>query len=183
MSLHMYRSLQIEILKQEKFSNKIDSFFIEHKSEHDLYSYSILRSQSRAKITELYMRLVEEEDTFSSLAEEFSEGPESHSSGYISPRPLHTIDSEIAERLKVSRPGQLWQPFQNDQCWMLLRLEKFIPCELDSNTSSLILDTLFNNWMNEELQKALSEIKSSSSEFTVKNIIDFRSSVDNTYLS
>ena len=140
-------------------------------------SYSLLRVSSRSVINELYIRLCEDEDTFSSLAEQYSEGPESDSSGFISPRPFSSIHPEIAERLKISRPGQLWQPFEIDGSWILIRLEKKIPSSLDSKRTDSILNILFDEWLNAQVSEALNELKTSEI-FDNDLIIDFSNSFD-----
>ena len=180
MSLHLYRSLQTEILKLDLFSGKVQSYFLTHKSDFDMCSYSLLRVSSRSVINELYIRLCEEEDTFSSLAEQYSEGPESDSSGFISPRPFSSIHPEIAERLKISRPGQLWQPFEIDSSWILIRLEKKISSSLDPKTTDSILNILFDDWLDAHVSEALKELK--SSETLGKDlIIDFSNTTENDY--
>ena len=141
-------------------------------------SYSFLRVSSRSLINELYIRLCEEEDTFSSLAEQYSEGTESESSGFISPRPFSSIHPEIAERLKISRPGQLWQPFQIDASWILIRLEKKIPSSLDPKTTDSILNILFDDWLDVQVSNALNDLKSSGN-IDNQQIIDFSNSFEN----
>ena len=172
MSLHLYRSLQAQLLKKKNFSNKVESYFLENKTDYDLCSYSLIRVSSRSMINELYIRINEEEDTFSSLAEQYSEGPESQTSGFIQLRPLSSIHPEISERLRISRPGQLWQPFQIDDCWVLIRLEKFVPSSLDDRTTDSILDTLFNSWINQLVSDAILDLRSELSADS-SSIIDY----------
>ena len=180
MTLHLYRSLQQEILKNEMFSNKVESYFLEHKSDLDLYSYSLIQSNSRSKISEIYVQLAEEEDTFASLSHQFSEGPESLTNGYIAPKPLSKVHPEIAERLRISNPGQLWPPFLVNQSWLLIRLEKLIPSSLDSKTSSSILSILFNSWLDEQLAEELSKFRSPAESLPL-DIIDYKQLLDSQF--
>ena len=170
MSLHLFRSLQTEKLKHEKFSSMVQPYFLKHKTEFDLCSYSLIRTTSRASINELYIRLQEGEDTFSALSQEFSVGSESQSSGFISPKPFSNIHPEFAERLKISKPGQLWEPFNVDQYWCLLRLERIIPSSLDSKTFSSILDLLFDKWLANLVSEEINLIRTSTPDsFTAIN--------------
>ena len=177
MSLHLYRSLQTQLLKKNKFSTKVESYFLENKTDYDLCSYSLIRVSSRSMINELYIRINEEEDTFSSLSEQYSEGPESQTSGFIQLRPFSTIHPEISERLRISRPGQLWQPFQIEESWVLIRLEKFVPSSLDDLTTESILDTLFDSWINQLVSDAISDFKSGLSADS-SSIIDYTEFAD-----
>ena len=178
MSLHLYRSLQTEILKKDLFSSKVDSYFLSNKDDFDLCSYSLIRSRSRSKINELYIRLTEDEDTFSSLSTQYSEGPESDSNGFISLRPFKSIHPAIAERLKISHPGQLWQPFEISNNWILIRLEKIVKSSLDENTSSTILSTLFDRWLDDQVKDVIDEIKSRNT-FNSNEIIDYHQLLSN----
>lgn len=182
MTLHLYRSLQQEILKNDMFSNKIESYFLEHKSDLDLYAYSLIQSNSRLKINEIYVQLIEEEDTFASLSHQFSEGPESLSNGYISPKSLNKVHPEIAERLRISKPGQLWPPFLVNQSWLLIRMEKLIPSSLDSKTSSSILSLLFDSWLDDQLVEELDRFRTSSDSLPV-DIIDYKQLLDSNFIA
>ena len=169
MSLHLYRSLQVEMLKKQLFSSKVESFFLEHKSDFDCCYFSLLRTSSRESINELYFRLMEHEDTFSSLATEYSIGSESQSNGYIGPRPFNSIHPEFSERLRISRPGQLWSPFQVGSNWCIIRLERIINARLDTPTRISIIDSLFESWLTSEVDAVISDFnltKQSSFDFT-----------------
>ena len=70
--------------------------------------YSMIRTADRAKANELYLRITEEESTFADLASNYSEGIEQQFNGLIGPIELGRINPVIAERLRVSKEGQLW---------------------------------------------------------------------------
>ena len=160
MSLHLYRSLKLEIFKQKKFAPDIDSYFLNHKSEFDFCYFSLLRTKKRESINELYLRLTEDEDTFSSLASQFSFGSESQSNGYIGPRPFSQIHPEFAERLRISNPGQLWSPFKVNDFWCIVRLERIIKASLDQPTRLIILNKLFENWIKQKVDSLVSSFGS-----------------------
>ena len=161
MSLHLYRSLQLEILKKNLFSAKVQSYFLANKEQFDMFSYSLIRSSSRSKSMNSIFVFLKMKTLFS-LSSQFSEGPESDSNGFISLRPLKSIHPEIAERLRISRPGQLWQPFQIANSWILIRLEKVVHSSLDEKTSSSILSKLFDSWLDDQVMTVIDDLESSS---------------------
>ena len=65
----------------------------------------------------------EQESTFADLASEYSEGIESQLNGLIGPIEMGKINVKIAERLKISQRGHLWEPFQVDNCGYCLGLK------------------------------------------------------------
>ena len=174
MNLHLYRSLQIDILKSNRFSGLVESHFLEHKSRYDLVTFSLLRNQSRELVNELFIRLIEKEDTLSSLSSNYSEGSECNTNGLIGPIPYARLHPEISERLKVSKAGQLWQPFQVDSYWCIVRLERFLPSSLDSKTISTIENELFESWITSEVDDHLLQLQKPVKSF---EIIDFTSQI------
>ena len=167
LSRQLFYSLQLEQFKHSKYSSQVENQFLENKSNLDKVMYSMIRTKQRAKCYELYLRITEEEDSFADLASEFSEGVEQQVNGLIGPLELGTINVAIAERLRVSKQGQLWEPFQQDGWWVLLRLEKLLPAKLDDSMKRRIIDDLHNNWIRQKTKEELSSI--------LKHISDLRS--------
>ena len=159
MTLHLYRSLQTEQLKLNLFSDKVESHFLSNKDKYDFCFFSLLRTKSRESITELYLRLTEEEETFSALSTEYSVGSESQSNGYIGPKAFSDIHPAFVERLRISQPGQLWEPFQVDSYWCVLRLERIIKSSLNDQLFSRILDELFETWINLKVEDELTHFR------------------------
>ena len=57
----------------------------------------------------------------------------------------------LSERLRTSQPGQLLQPFQIDQWWLVVRLERYEAAQFDDNTRDRMAQELFQEWLNQEL--------------------------------
>ena len=119
--------------------------------------YSMIRTKEKAKVNELYIRLDEEEDTFADLASEFAEGQEQQFNGLIGPIELGRINPAIAERLRISKSGQLWPPFEQDGWWVLLRLEKLYPAQLDKSMRQKILNERYEEWIQERVRVQIEE--------------------------
>ena len=166
LSKQIYHALQIKKFKHNKFSSQVDSIFLDKKSKLDKVMYSLLRARSRSKSFELYTRIIEQEATLSELASEYSEGVESQVNGLIGPLELGDINLSIAERLRISNQGQLWEPFEVDGWWVILRLEKFLPCKLDDNMRERIIDEMYNKWLHETVKENLSQILEKNPHFS-----------------
>ena len=155
LSKQLFHSLQLKLFKESKFSAQVKSAFLENKCQLDRVMYSMIRSSERAKVNEIHLRIVEEESTFADLATEYSEGVENQFNGLIGPIELGRINPSIAERLRISKPGQLWDPFQLDGWWVLLRLEKSIPSQLDESMTNRIINDLYNLWIAKKVKSEL----------------------------
>jgi parvulin-like peptidyl-prolyl isomerase len=101
---------------------------------------------------EIYFRVNEGEQNFALLAREYSQGPEAQTGGLVGPAELGTLHPTLARVLSVSKPEQLWAPMQLGSWWVLIRLEKFIPAQLDETMRQRLLDELFQNWLQEQLE-------------------------------
>jgi parvulin-like peptidyl-prolyl isomerase len=54
--------------------------------------------------------------------------------------------------LSISQPGQLWAPTKVGDWIIIVRLDKLIPAQLDEAISQRLMNELFNQWMQTQLQ-------------------------------
>jgi len=161
LELKIYNSLKLEQFKEKSFNNKVEKLFLDRKTDLDRVTYSLIRAKSREKIVELNLRLKEGEATFPDLSSEFSEGLENVLHGLIGPMELGTVNPFIAERLKASKPGQLWPPFECEGWWVLLRHERLIPASLNNNMRIRLINEMYELWITNKIKKALNSLDQS----------------------
>lgn len=147
------RGIKIEKFKQLTWANKIDSYFLKRKEMLDRAIYSLLRTKDGAMAQELYFRIQEGEQSFSDLAKEYSQGPEVQTGGLIGPVQLNFPHPMLAQMLRVSQPGQLWPPTRLGEWFIIVRLEKFFPAQLDDQMRRQLTDELFNSWVQEQIKQ------------------------------
>ncbi|MEO1133092.1 MAG: peptidylprolyl isomerase [Cyanobacteria bacterium J06639_1] len=146
------RDRRIAAFKAQTFDPKIESHFLKRKGKLDRVVYSLLRTREASVAQELYFRIQAGEQTFAQVAKEFSEGPEAQTGGVIGPVELNTPHPALAQRLSVSHPGQLWPPIRLEDWFIIVRLEKTIPAQLDDSTRQRLRDELFATWLQEQLK-------------------------------
>ncbi|MEM6354051.1 MAG: peptidylprolyl isomerase, partial [Cyanobacteria bacterium P01_D01_bin.14] len=115
----------------------------------------LIRTQDASLAQELYFRLQDDEVKFADLAREFSEGQEAQTGGLIGPVELSVPHPMLARMLQVSSPGQLWSPTPIGEWFVIARLEKFMPAQLDDPTRKRLMDELFQNWLQQQLQQTV----------------------------
>ncbi len=147
------RLLKIEKYKQVTWDNRLQSYFLKRKGQLDRVIYSLLRVKDAGTAQELYFRLVDDQQAFDELARAYSQGPEAETGGLLGPVPLGTPHPALARMLSVSQPGQLWPPTPLGEWFIIVRLEKFLPAQLDDAMRKQLLDELFNAWLQEQLQQ------------------------------
>ena len=157
LSTRLFRAQQIDMFKSNKFGASVESTFLERKSALDMAMYSMIRTKEKAKASEIHLRIDEEEDTFADLASEFSEGQEQQFNGLIGPIELGRINPAIAERLRISNSGQLWPPFEEGGWWVILRLEKLLPAQLNQSMRQRILNEKYDEWIQEQVNLQLKD--------------------------
>lgn len=126
--------------------------FLKRKLELDGAVYSLLRLSDRDLADELFHRIQAGEADFSTLAETYSEGQEKDTRGLIGPVSMAAGHPELAARLRVSRPSQLWPPFQVADLWVVMRFEKLLPARLNKETRARMIEELFQVWFRERVQ-------------------------------
>jgi parvulin-like peptidyl-prolyl isomerase len=149
------RGLRIEKFKQATWGPKLESYFINYKTKLDKVVYSLIRVKNAEVAQELYFRIQAGEQSFADLAREYSQGPEAQTNGLLGPVELGTPHPTLAQLLSISQPGQLWPPTRLDEWLVIVRLEKFIPAQLDESMRQQLLNRLFESWLQEQLNHYL----------------------------
>ncbi|MGB3511061.1 MAG: peptidylprolyl isomerase [Microcoleaceae cyanobacterium] len=147
------RPILLEKFKQETWRNQVERYFLTRKSTLDQVVYSLIRTKNAGLAHELYFRILEGEQTFADAARQHSEGPEGRTGGLLGPVPLSQPHPAIGKILSVSQPGQLWAPRPLTEWTVIIRLEKFIPAQLDDSMRRTLMDELFENWLREQIGK------------------------------
>lgn len=157
-SIAQIEDLAIQPVLLEKFKiatwgQKVESYFMTRKASLDQVIFSLLRTKDAGIAQEVYFRIQEGEQSFSQLAEAYSFGPEAKTGGVIGPAPLSQLHPSIEKILSVSQPGQLWPPTRLEEWFMIIRLEKLLPAQLDEQMRHRLIDELFENWLKEQIQQ------------------------------
>jgi len=147
------RKLRIERFKQATWNHQVEAYFLNRKRQLDKVVYSLLRTKDPSIAQELYFRIQEEEQSFAELAKEYSQGPEAQTGGLFGPVELSQPHPTLARMLALSQPGQLWAPTRLEEWFVIIRLEKFIPAQLDETTRRRLLQELFTSWLQAQLKQ------------------------------
>ncbi|MDZ7953022.1 peptidylprolyl isomerase [Nostoc sp. DedQUE09] len=153
------RKLKIEKFKQATWGNKLESYFFQSKAKLDKVIYSLLRTQDVGIAQELYFRIQAKENSFADLAREYSLGPEAQTGGLVGPIELNALHPVMVQMLSSSQPGQILPPTRIAEWFVILRLEKFIPAQLDEFMKVRLLSELFETWLQEQQKRIMSAPK------------------------
>ena len=146
---------RVERFRHQVFSEEVELRFLAKKLDRDQIHYSLIRVRDSDLAFELHQRLQEGEASFDELAASYSEGDERHHGGRFGPVPLSQAHPEVAEKLRISQPGQLLPPFFLVDIWLILRLDAWQGSRLDEDTRSDLLQELFNDWLHQRVMRLL----------------------------
>jgi len=148
------RDKKLTKFKIQTFAKEVESYFLQRKGRLDRVLYSLIRTSQMGLAQEIYFRVHDDGQPFAELAKEYSEGQESKTGGLIGPVELSVPHPALAGLLSVSKPGQIWPPKRIGEWYVVVRLEKFFPAQLDDATKERLIDEMFQTWMREQLQQS-----------------------------
>ena len=150
--------IRVQLHSQANFGHKAEARFLARKEQLDLVVYSLLRLRDGYLAREFYLRISGGEANFADLAATYSEGPEAKTKGIVGPVPMTNAHPALSERLRTSRAGQLLQPFQVEQWWLVARLERYEPAKFDDSTRQRMAEELFQEWLNQEVTSKIHDL-------------------------
>lgn len=154
---HLDRALRIEKFKYTTWGHRLESYFLQRKAHLDQVIFSMVSTQDWDVAQELYFRLQEKEQTFAELASQYSQAAESQTQGIVGPIAVGNLHPVLQRLANISQVGQLWAPTPIGQYFAIVRLEKRIPAQLDNAMRQTLLQELFANWLQEQLDAVQSE--------------------------
>ena len=160
------RSLKLKATMREQFAPKAEARFLQRKNELDQVVYSLLRLKSRFLAQELYLQIESGESNFADLAKRYAEGPERNTNGIVGPVPLTQAHPALVEKLRVSQPGVLQEPFRISDWWLVVRLERYSPATFTDVISDQMCKEMFDEWIQELTTTSLRRLSGSSDDQT-----------------
>ena len=146
------RNWKIAQFQKQTWGHQIESYFLKRKAQLDKAIYSLLRIEDAGMAQELYCRLLEEEASFTELAQQYSQGAEARTGGKVGPVALSNLHPDLGKMLSVSKPGQLCPPSRLNNWYVIVCLEELIPAQLDSAMEQKLLQELWQIWLEEQLK-------------------------------
>ncbi len=147
------RKLRVEKFKQATWGHKVDSYFLKRTRQLNRLIYSLIRTKDQEIANELYFRIKEREQSFADLAREYSEGPEAVTGGLMGPVELGTLHPILGQLLHNSPVGEVQPPVPLGEWQVIMRVEKFIPAQLDDFMRQRLLQENFEAWFQEQLNQ------------------------------
>lgn len=160
-------SEKANMMSLKLFGEKSSEFFEKRKSQLDQYIYSFIKVKNADLAQELFLKIESNEDDFSSIAAQYSEGPEKYKKGLIGPVPFSQINPQIREKLTLGEKGIVIEPFELSGFWLIVRLEEILPVEFDEKMKTIMSNELFELMVERFTREVITEI----TKFRFKDLI------------
>jgi len=76
---------------------------------------------------------------------------------------LQSIHPTLAQLLATMKPGQLWHPVRIGDWMVVVRLEELVSAQLDAAMEQRLMDELYGNWLQQQVQQSLQPVTASVS--------------------
>ncbi len=152
------RTLKLQKFKQAGWGNRLGEYFQLVQPQLHRVTYSILLVEDGLLAQELFFRIQSGEQSFAELAIEYSQDETATKGGLVGPVLTKDVAPEIIQVLSQLAPGGLSPLFQLGHYYGFIRLNQIVSPQLDENLSQVLLDELFDNWIQTQLPKSLSPV-------------------------
>jgi parvulin-like peptidyl-prolyl isomerase len=151
------RTLKLQKFKQAGWGHKVSSYYETVKDRFQQVSYSILQVEDCLIAQELFFRVQSCEQSFADIAIKYSQDRSAQNGGLISAIFLKEVDPNIVGILIQLKPGELSTLFQLNGYYGFIRLNEMKLTQLDENMHQLLLDELFEDWIQIQLAANISD--------------------------
>ncbi len=151
------RTLKLHKFKQAGWGHKVSGYY--QTIQHQLYRvcYSMMQVEDGVLAQELFFRIQAGEQSFAELAIQYSQAASAQKGGLIGPILSREIPPEIGQILQQLAPGELSPLFRLDGSYGFIRLNDVMPPQLNEHMHQVLLDELFENWIQEQIATEVGE--------------------------
>jgi hypothetical protein len=145
------RTIKLQKFKQAGWGSQVKDYYQTVQQRLYRVTYSILLVEDGLLAQELFFRIQSGEQSFAEIAIEFSQHDTASKGGLIGPVSIKDLPPAIAQVLSQLIPGGLSPLFQIDSYYGFIRLNQLLPPQLNEQTTQVLLDELFDNWIQTQL--------------------------------
>jgi parvulin-like peptidyl-prolyl isomerase len=149
-------------LKEFLFGDTVDNHYISDRDRYRRVAISQILCRDLPEAFEVARAIREDNRSFCALALEHSIGKQSQiNGGFVGDRFLAELMPEVMQAISDAGENEVVGPIQSKLGYHILRVEKWLPTELNETVREKILDSMFQNWLNERsyLENQVHELK------------------------
>jgi hypothetical protein len=159
-----YKALKMQKLLESQYGDQLAPYFLQRRADLEQVVYGVIRVESQGVAEELYLSLLDDEHDFGDLAEQYSIGEERYTRGLVGPMFVSLPHPQIRKALSSLKVGELHAPILLDRWFLLLKLEHRLAARLDEAQRQKLLQEMFEQDLDQQLQVQLAELVQTPSE-------------------
>ena len=145
------RHLRLRKFKHARWNSQVHSYYLKHKSRFDRVEFSLMGVTDLGLAEELFFRVQSGEQSFNDLAFKYSECEAARDGGRIRSNNIDQSHPGIAAHLVNLRAGELSPILLLNKLYIFVRLEGYIFTELNDSLNDILIDELFETWVQEQI--------------------------------
>jgi hypothetical protein len=149
------RHLRLQKFKQSRWASRVYSYYLQRKSSFDRVEFSLIGVTDRGLAEEIFFRVQSGEQSIRDLAFKYSECEAARDGGRISSIDINKSHPAIAPHLFSLGTGEISPIFTLDNLHVFVRLEDSISAELNDGLTQILIDELFETWVQQQISMRL----------------------------
>lgn len=161
------QQLRLHKRLNELYDDAVEAYFLTRRSDLERITYRTIRVTQMGLAEELYLRLLDDEQSFEELASQYSVGEERLAAGLMGPMAITDPHPAIATVLRRLAPGELHAPIAVESWFLVLRLERREPASLTKSTRLRLQQELMERDLAPHLDQLLTDLISVAPQLQV----------------
>ena len=156
--------LRLQKRLNELYDGDVEQHFLKRRDDLERITYRTIRVKQMGLAEELYLRLLNQEDTFENLATKFSEGEERMAAGLLGPMAITDPHQIITSVLRNLTPGEIHPPIAVESWYLVIKLEQRQPAKLTQGLRIQLENELLENDLKPQIIEIITELTKKTSE-------------------
>ena len=152
------QKLRLQKRMNELYDEAVEPYFLKRRADLERVTYRAIRVKQMGLAEELYLRLIEGEQTFEALALQHTVGEERMSAGLMGPMCITDPHPDIVKVLRRLAPGEIHAPIAIDRWFVILRMEQKEPASLTKSMRLELQRELLNQGILPMIEEVLEDL-------------------------
>ena len=156
--------LRLQKKMNELYDGDVEQYFLTRRDDLERITYRTIRVKQMGLAEELYLRVINEEETFENLASRYSEGEERMAAGLLGPMAITDPHPAITTVLKNLTPGEVQPPIAVESWYLVIKSEQRKPAKLSKSLRLELESELLNKDLQPQINEIIAEITTKTRE-------------------
>ncbi|AII50007.1 hypothetical protein KR52_12805 [Synechococcus sp. KORDI-52] len=156
--------LRLQKRMHELYDSEVETYFLTRRSDLERVTYRAIRVSQLGLAEELYLKLLEKEESFEKLASIHSVGEERLTAGLMGPMVITDPHPKIAKVLRRLSPGEISTPIAIEKWYLVLRMEHREPACLSRSMRLQLQRELLDRDMRPIIDEIIHDLQRASQE-------------------